>query len=54
MYLPKLLKNGMYILIVSLFDKHKNRRSCIEYMENATYWVEILQIVANGHHKPEI
>jgi hypothetical protein len=42
------------ISIVSLFDKHKNRRNCIEYMEDATECVETLQIVAKGHPKPEI
>jgi hypothetical protein len=44
----------MYILIVSLFDKHKNRRNCIEYSEDAMKWVRKLQIVAKGHPKPEI
>jgi hypothetical protein len=39
---------------VSLFDKHKNLQNCIEYMEDATSWIEKLQIVAKGHTKPEI
>jgi hypothetical protein len=44
----------MYIMIISLFDMHTNRRNCIEYMEDATQWVEKLQIIAKGHPKPEI